>query len=852
MSSTFGKGSKVKVELEKRNYKPGKFKYIVDPPVVSAPFTIIVDEDKCFGCGVCLHNCPGSSLVMVPKSKYSDIQAPACQFHCPADTDIREYMKIISDGASLADAWKVLTRNNPFPSVTGRVCPHPCETACNRTYFDGAAININCVERTVGDFGLEKGLAFEKSSQKKNEKVAIVGSGPAGLSCAYQLAKIGYDVTVFEAAPKPGGMLRYAIPAYRLPESVVDAEIGRIVNMGVTMKLGTVVGKDIQFDELKKQFKAVYVAIGAQGSTDMGVEGEDGKVLSGLTFLKSVKEKNPVKIGKRVMVIGGGNTAIDAARTARRMGSDVTILYRRTVNEMPAHEEEVKAAQEEGVKIQFLCAPVKVGGSSNAVIVTCAKMELGTPDASGRPKPIPVKNSEFDVQCETLIAAIGQDLNLTGLENIPKTANWIGADVLGQTSGNGVFAGGDAVTGPGLVADAIGAGRKAALGIDAFIRGVKIDLPKKTEVSYKGIPLPLLGAPHFRDTEDFQRTDGAKLDAAKRLASPDAEEALPFGQENALSESRRCLGCGSHKASFEGFPEYFGKICLACHDCETICPNGALIMPNFYRIDEGRFATDYDFPLDSRDGMPNPLRLEKPAPFSEIVPKITSTEKVIYERRSVRFFKTDPVPRDVIERVLEAGRFAPTAGNCIGYKVTVITDREVLDEWHKSTIFFLSNVSNIVMHKNPLIDILKRILVIARPSAFDQRPMAAISGLTRPRLGSKKHSRFGEKETDVFFEAPCAILLHGHHHHVSHMEIGLGIIAQNMVLAAHSLGLGTCYQGLPLNTMKQAPWMKFKKGLLEKLGIEWPYEPTVMFVMGYPAVKVDGVVPREFPQVKWT
>jgi len=848
MSSILDK-SKIKIEMQKRNYRPGRFKYMIDPPVVSAPFTLIVDEDKCMGCGVCLRNCPGDSIDMRPKSKYSDVQAPACQFNCPAGTDIREYMKLLNDGAPLADVWKVLTRNNPFPAVTGRVCPHPCESACNRTYFDGAAVNINCVERTVGDFGLEKGLAFEKSAQKKSEKIAVVGSGPAGMSCACQLARMCYDVTVFEAAPKPGGMLRYAIPAYRLPEAVVDAEISRIINLGVTIKLNTAVGKDISFDELKKQFKAVYVAIGAQNSTALGVEGEEGRVLSGLVFLKSVRENNPAKIGKKVVIVGGGNTAIDAARTARRMGSDVTVLYRRTAVEMPAYEEEVQAAREEGVKFQFLCAPVRVEGSGNAVVVTCTKMELGSPDASGRPKPVPVKGSEFDVQCETLIAAVGQDIHLTGLENIPRTANWIGADVLGQTSEKGIFAGGDAVTGPGLVAEAIGAGRKAALGIDAFVRGVKYELSQKMEISYKGIPL--LGAPHFRDTEDFRRNDGEKLDAAKRLASPNAEEALPFGQDKAVSESRRCLNCGSCKASFEGFPEYFGKICLACHDCETICPSKAVIMPNFYRVDEGRFASDYDFPMDSRDGMPNPLRLERPAPLSEIESQITSTEKVIYERRSVRVFRPDPVPRELIERVLEAGRFAPTAGNCIGYKVTVITDKEVLDEWHKSTVFFLTNVANIVMHKNPLIDILKRILVLARPSSFDQRPMAAISGLTRCRFGSK-NSRFGLKEVDTFFDAPCAILLHGHHHHVSHREIGLGIIAQNMVLAAHALGLGTCYQGLPLNTLKQAPWMKFKKGLLEKLGVEWPYEPVVMFVMGYPAVKVDGVVPREFPQVKWT
>jgi NADPH-dependent glutamate synthase beta subunit-like oxidoreductase/nitroreductase len=847
--SAFGKGSKVKIELEKRNYKPGKFKKMVDPTVVSAPFTIIVDEDKCMGCAVCMRNCPCSTIDMVPKSRYSAMQAPACQFNCPAGTDIREYMKIISDGASLADAWKILTRNNPFPSVTGRVCPHPCETACNRTYFDGAALNINCVERTVGDYGLEKGLAFEKSSQKKNEKVAIVGSGPAGLSCAYQLAKLGYDVTIFEAAPKPGGMLRYAIPAYRLPETVVDAEIGRIVNLGITMKLGTVVGKDISFDDLKKQFKAVYVAIGAQGSTSMGVDGEDGKALSGLAFLKSVKEKNPIKIGKKVVVIGGGNTAIDAARTARRMGSEVTILYRRTIAEMPAHEEEVKAAKEEGVKIQFLCAPVKIGGSSNSVNVACTKMELGSPDASGRPKPVPVKGSEFDVQCETIIAAIGQDLNLTCLETLPQAANWIGADVLGQTSEKGIFAGGDAVTGPGLVADAIGAGRKAALGIDAFIRGVKIDLPKKTEVSYKGIPL--MGAPHFRDTEDFKRTDGAKLDAAKRLASPDSEEALPFGQENALSESRRCLGCGSFKAEFQGFSEYFGPICIACHDCETVCPNGAMMMPNFYRVDEGRWATSFDIPTDSRDGMPNPLRLKKPLPFNEIINDITDVERVIYTRRSVRVFKPDPVPRELIERVLEAGRFAPTAGNGISYKVSVVTDRKVMDELHKSTVFLLSNTSQIYMSKNPLRNILKRILVLVKPNSFDQRPMAAISGITRGRFGSKQ-SRFGEKEVDVFFGAPVALMLMPHQLAISDKELGLGIVAHSMVLAAHSLGLGTCYVGFVTQTMNQAPWMKLKFALNKRLGLEWPYNKPGMFIlMGYPAVKVDGAVPREFPQVNW-
>ncbi|MDD5525722.1 MAG: FAD-dependent oxidoreductase, partial [Smithella sp.] len=364
---------------------------MVDPDVVGAPFTVIVDEDKCLGCGVCMRNCPGDGIDMVPKSQYSNVQAPACQFNCPAGIDIREYVKLLNDGASLAEAWKVLTRNNPFPR------------------------------------------------------------------------------------------------SYR---------------------------QSMSPDDLRKQFKAVYMAIGAQGSTALGVDSEEGKVLSGLAFLKAVREKNPTKIGKKVVVIGGGNTAIDAARTARRMGSEVTILYRRTAAEMPAYEEEVKAAKDEGVKIQFLCAPVKLGGSSNAVTVTCTKIELGSPDASGRPKPVPVKGSEFDVQCETLIAAIGQDINLTGLENIPRANNWIGADVLGQTTEKGIFAGGDAVTGPALVASAIGAGCKAALSIDAFIKGKKAELPEKMEVSYKD--LPLRNASHFKHLQDIKRTEVEKLEASKR------------------------------------------------------------------------------------------------------------------------------------------------------------------------------------------------------------------------------------------------------------------------------------------------------------------------------------------------
>ncbi len=303
----------------------------------------------------------------------------------------------------------------------------------------------------MGDYGIEKGLAFEKPAKSLKEKVAVIGSGPSGMSCAYQLARLGYQVTVYEANKKPGGMLTYAIPRYRLPEAVVDSELQKIIDLGITMKLGTTVGRDVLLDDLKKEFKAIYVAVGAQAGTELGVKGEDAKdVYSGLAFLKSIKESKPLKLGKKVVVIGGGNTAIDSARAARRMGSDVTILYRRTASEMPAYAAEVAAAQAEGVKIEFLCAPVRVSANGKGS-VSCVRMELGAPDESGRPRPVPIKGSDFEVAFDTLIAAVGQALLPEGFEGL-LGSSWIGADELGQTSQKGIFAGGDAASGPGLVA----------------------------------------------------------------------------------------------------------------------------------------------------------------------------------------------------------------------------------------------------------------------------------------------------------------------------------------------------------------------------------------------------------------
>lgn len=814
-----------------KDFQSSKFRFLNDPPVTTRPFAIKVDQDKCIGCGVCIKQCPCQTIEMVPRKEASALQLPSCQYRCPAGTDIRKYQGILSEGGSLEDAWKTITITNPFPAVTGRVCPHPCETACNRGGVD-EALNIHGMERAIGDYGIEKGLAFAKPLQNRKEKVAVIGSGPSGLTCAYHLSMSGYSVTVYESEARAGGMLTYAIPGYRLPEAVVKAEIKRIVDLGITMKLGVTVGRDILLEDLKREFKAVYVALGAQGSSALGIKGEvEGNVYSGLDFLRSVKEKKPLELGKRVLVVGGGNTAIDAARTARRMGSDVTILYRRSASEMPAHAAEVQAANQEGVRMDFLCGPVAMAKNGHGRL-TCVKMELGPADASGRPCPVPINNSEFDVAFDTLIAAVGQDLKADGFDHL-RGSPWLAADQLGCTREKGIFAGGDAATGPGMVSEAIGAGRKAAMAIDAYIRGSKAELPVMKEIDFSGVPL--------HDRKKLARSTSPELEVDLRLNDPDAEVNLTLDPGQVKAESSRCLGCGLQEPKFTGM-QYFGKICIACHNCEAVCPQEALEFPSFYRVDKGRWAYDFDYPEAPGMGMPNPLMLEKPAPFSEIEPQLTDVEKVIYRRRSVRVYKKDPVQKELISRVLEAGRFAPSAGNCQGWKFIVVTDRQLLDELSASTIKFLSLFTKLYQGKGSGRTALKKALAFIKPNSIDQRPMCAIQALSTPK--------FGQGSLDCFFNAPAAIFLVTHHLHISEPELGMGICGQNMVLAAHSLGLGTCYVGFVSNALNLDPITK--KKFRKRLGIEWPYDSVAtVLTIGYPAVDLSKPVDREFPKVNW-
>ncbi len=324
-------------------------------------------------------------------------KTPPCAGNCPNGADVRGWLTTIAQAESYGRteeqayelAWKLITERNPFPSICGRVCPHPCEESCNRSAKDGA-VAINALERYIGDFGLERGLALSKlTGERLPEKIAVIGAGPASLSCAYQLARRGYPVTVFEAFASPGGMLRYGIPKYRLPREVLDAEINRILALGVELRCNTVVGRDVSIGDLRAEYPAIFVGIGAHKGMRLNVPGEDAtNVWSGTELLNRVNAGEEIELGKRVVVIGGGDTAIDAARVCRRLGAEVTLLYRRTRAEMPAIKPEIECALEEGVRMELLAAPIEIIRKDGvATGMKCIRMELGAPDASGRPRP---------------------------------------------------------------------------------------------------------------------------------------------------------------------------------------------------------------------------------------------------------------------------------------------------------------------------------------------------------------------------------------------------------------------------------------------------------------------------------
>ena len=493
-------------------------------------------------------------------------KTPPCIGACPSGVDIRGWLMTIAQAEAYGRtneqayeiAWRKIAERNPFPAVCGRVCPHPCEDGCNRKEKEGG-VSINALERFIGDFGIEKGLKLTRlTDQTYPEKVAVVGAGPAGLSCAYQLARRGYSVTVFEAFSRPGGMLRYGIPRYRLPRKVLDAEIQRILDLGVELKCNFAIGKDMPLEQLRQEYRAVFVGIGAHKGIQLGVPGEDApNVFTGTGFLNRVNSGEEVRVGGKVVVIGGGDTAIDAARISKRLGADVTLIYRRTRAEMPAIKPEIEGALEEGVKIEFLAAPVEIlTGGGVAVGMRCIRMELGEPDASGRPRPVPKPGSEFDVEATAVIAAISQEPDFDGFAGLREGKSWIKTSEWGATAVDGVYAGGDDVE-LGLASIAISQGRFAAEAIDAHFRGKPLAKDPPPGAPSGPITTARMKLEWYK--EAF-RHDRAHVPPEQRGIDTEIEFGLT--EEEALAEAKRCMSCG---------------MCMDCETCWMYCTNSCFV-----------------------------------------------------------------------------------------------------------------------------------------------------------------------------------------------------------------------------------------------------------------------------------
>ncbi len=481
-----------------------------------------------------------------PAAVCKGIISSPCQHTCPIGQDVTCYVGLIVQG-KFREAVEVMRRENPLPAICGRVCHHPCEEKCRLAAAEQEPLSIRALKRFLADYEMKEGIGLGAKPAKRNgKKVAVVGSGPAGLTCAYYLARKGYGVTVFEALPVPGGMLAVGIPEYRLPRDILNYEIENIKRLGVEIRTNTVIGKDVDFAEIARDYQAVFIATGSHTGLKMNIEGEEAEgVIDAVEFLRDLNLGREVKIGQRVVVVGGGNAAIDAARSAKRLGKEVRIFYRRTREEMPAIKEEVDEAIREGIEIQFLVAPVKAlveNGKLKAI--ECMRMKLGDVDKSGRRRPIPIEGSNFVVEVDTLIPAIGQqpDLGwLRGGDGLTLT-KWQTIEVDHETlrcGTEGIFAGGDVVTGPATVTEAMAQGKVAAEMIDKYVRGEPV--MREYKVTRPAIHVELIELTE-EEIAELERPPMPVLPVERRMANF-SEVELGLTEEMAVQEAKRCLRC---------------------------------------------------------------------------------------------------------------------------------------------------------------------------------------------------------------------------------------------------------------------------------------------------------------------
>ena len=542
------------------------------------------------------------ALDLLLSNHYGDCKAP-CTLTCPSNIDIQGYLGLVANGKA-AEAVELIRRDNPMPAVIGRICPRPCEEKCRRNLVE-EPININGIKRFVADAeAAAGGMKSRPVPARTGKKVAVVGAGPAGLAAAWYLTERGIEVTLLEGMEKAGGMLRYGIPDYRLPSAVLDRAIAEMLSLGATLRTGVRLGKDVTMERLRAENDAVVLAIGAWKGRSLRIPGEDHPaVLSGIDFLRDVNSGAPVTVGEIVAIIGGGNTALDAARCSLRRGaSKVTMYYRRTREEMPASDAEIEEAMEEGIDIQYLAAPVSIlaeGGSLKTL--TLLRMSLGEPDASGRRKPVPVDGSEYAVPVDTVISAVGQYSDTKLLSTIPGLVDDKGnlnADLdTGRTGIPGIFAAGDLLTGTDIAIRAIAGGKHAARAALAFLEGRTYQKPKEFLSKKSDFKEPT--AEDFTATPRSPRAKPAVM-AAEPRAKGFMEIESTLAAETAQAEAARCLECGcldvkecalkSHATEYDAVAaRYLGEVarhpiddshpfisrdpskCVLCGRCIRIC-----------------------------------------------------------------------------------------------------------------------------------------------------------------------------------------------------------------------------------------------------------------------------------------